>query len=234
MTNLLRRHRLHPLYWTEPIFWSAHSIVWDRVNSTAEYQEGLETMRRLLREHARKPGERVLDLGCGTGNYSLALAREGFAVVGLDAAPAMLIRSRAKADREKGLDTTFQWADFNARLPCADASFDHAVCIAALQCVLDPEAFLREIARVVKPGGCVVVVYRDTALVEHRPLREDAWRDAGAWRLLRWAKQHAAQSSWVTRYSSAEVEQLATNIAYDVERTLPFYRHTSATVLRRR
>src|SRR5688500_11727609 len=74
---------------------------------------------------APRPGERVLDVGCGTGNAALAVARAGADVVGVDPAPRLLevTRSRAAAD---GLAVELVEGDAVA-LPFDDDAFDAAV-----------------------------------------------------------------------------------------------------------
>jgi SAM-dependent methyltransferase len=80
--------------------------------------------RQLLERAGVRPGERVLDLGCGTGTLALAAkrAQPEAIVIGLDADPAILDRARRKSE-EAGAEITF--ADgVSTELPFADASFD--------------------------------------------------------------------------------------------------------------
>jgi len=107
------------------------------------------------------PGERVLDVGCGTGTLALAARRRvgsGGAVHGVDAAAEMVARARTKAQRA-GLDVAFDVATAQA-LPFADASFDVALCTLALHHLPDHArgTALAEMRRVVRPGGRVLIV----------------------------------------------------------------------------
>jgi SAM-dependent methyltransferase len=94
---------------------------------------------------APQPGERILDLGCGDGALTAAIAARGAAVVGADASPELVAAARAA-----GIDA--QVIDGHA-LPFA-AEFDAAFSNAALHWMKrDPDAVLRGVARALKPGG---------------------------------------------------------------------------------
>ncbi|XEQ93991.1 2-methoxy-6-polyprenyl-1,4-benzoquinol methylase, mitochondrial [Sporomusa carbonis] len=108
-------------------------------------------------------GERVLDLGCGTGNYTLELARYGCVTTGIDLSAGMLAAAKSKAD---AANCKIDWieADF-LKLPFASATFDFVLSVTAFEFVADPRAALLEAMRVLKPGGRVVigVLARDSA-----------------------------------------------------------------------
>jgi demethylmenaquinone methyltransferase / 2-methoxy-6-polyprenyl-1,4-benzoquinol methylase len=103
------------------------------------------------------PDERVLDVACGTGLVSAALVeRWGCRVVGLDQSAAMLGRARARAAANPRLAERASFIEGEAEsLPFADGEFDHLTFTYLLRYVEDPAATLRELARVVKPGGRV-------------------------------------------------------------------------------
>lgn len=110
------------------------------------------------------PDSRVLDVATGTGEQAFAFAPKARAVVGIDLSDAMLRVAR----RKNGLpNVTFQRADATA-LPFEDASFDAACVSFALHEMPATirERVVREMARVTKPGGTVVVV--DYALPRNR------------------------------------------------------------------
>jgi ubiquinone/menaquinone biosynthesis C-methylase UbiE len=92
----------------------------------------------------------LVDVGCGTGSYAAALADLGWTVTGVDVSEDMLRRAR-----EKGVETA--WADANA-LPFEDGSFDAAVSVFTHTDVDDFAGVLREVARVVRPGGAFVYI----------------------------------------------------------------------------
>jgi demethylmenaquinone methyltransferase / 2-methoxy-6-polyprenyl-1,4-benzoquinol methylase len=102
------------------------------------------------------PGRRVLDCATGTGDLALAFRRTGAEVVGTDFCAPMLEPAREKA-RVAGLEVTFEVADALA-LPYPDASFDVSSIAFGIRNVDDPERCLQEMARVVKPGGKVLVL----------------------------------------------------------------------------
>jgi demethylmenaquinone methyltransferase/2-methoxy-6-polyprenyl-1,4-benzoquinol methylase len=104
-------------------------------------------------------GARALDLCTGTGDLALALAarvKPGGEVVGTDFAEAMLERALAKA-AARGAPVRFELADALA-LPFPDDSFDAATVAFGARNLADLDAGLREMARVVRPGGRVVVL----------------------------------------------------------------------------
>src|SRR5215217_1659779 len=100
-------------------------------------------------------GQRVLDVGGGTGTASLAAARAGAEVVCTDLTPELLEVGRAAAERD-GLDISFEAADAEA-LQFEDASFD--VVMSALGAMFAPrhEAVAAELLRVTKPGGTIAM-----------------------------------------------------------------------------
>jgi SAM-dependent methyltransferase len=106
------------------------------------------------------PAAKLLEVGCGPGHLSIRLARgHGLDVTGLDLDPAMIERARANAAHEsesRGRAPTFIVGDV-AALPFADASFDFAVSTFSMHHWSDPAAGLREIHRVLRPGGRALI-----------------------------------------------------------------------------
>lgn len=96
-------------------------------------------------------GERVIDIGCGTGNTALAAARRRAIVAGVDPVEKLLDRARERAKFE-GLEIDFQLAPAEA-LPYPDAAFDVALSTFGLIFSDKPEDSIREAARVLRPGG---------------------------------------------------------------------------------
>lgn len=131
-----------------------------------------ETAARSLEHLALVPGEAVLDVGCGTGVFLPGLAdRVGLdgRVVGLDHAPALLGQARERL-ASAGLSDRIQLVEGDAKeLPFADRSFDAAHCERVLMHLEDPARAIREMVRVVRPGGRVVVaeVFGAGATLDH-------------------------------------------------------------------
>jgi SAM-dependent methyltransferase len=102
------------------------------------------------------PGEHVLDLACGPGNFTrdfASAAGEGL-VVGIDASPTMLALA---ARNSPNANTAYVRADACA-LPFRDESFDAVCCFAALYLIEQPMQALEEIVRVLAPGGRVALL----------------------------------------------------------------------------
>jgi demethylmenaquinone methyltransferase / 2-methoxy-6-polyprenyl-1,4-benzoquinol methylase len=103
--------------------------------------------RRLTAEAVVSPGARVLDACCGTGDLALADARAGGRVTGVDFSGEMLARAERKAPE-------FDWVQADAAaLPFPDASFDAVTVGFGIRNLADLEGGLRELARVLVPGG---------------------------------------------------------------------------------
>jgi ubiquinone/menaquinone biosynthesis C-methylase UbiE len=106
---------------------------------------------RALASMQPQPGERVLDLATGTGNAALLAARTGASVVGLDSAPRLVDVARDRA-RQAELDVEFIVGDIH-ELPFADDAFDLVVSVFGLIVAADPDRAVRELSRVLRPGG---------------------------------------------------------------------------------
>ncbi len=105
-----------------------------------------------------RPDMRVLDCGCGPGSITLGLAGvvAPGVVVGVDVAPWQLARARALAKQEGVKSLAFAAGDAY-RLPFSDASFDAVLAHMLLGNLRDPPAALRELRRVLRPGGVIGV-----------------------------------------------------------------------------
>jgi demethylmenaquinone methyltransferase / 2-methoxy-6-polyprenyl-1,4-benzoquinol methylase len=132
---------------------------YDRYARFLSYGQDPRWRRFLVSRVNAGPGDRVLDVATGTGAVALELVRtHGCAVVGLDQSPEMLAaaKSRIAEDAQwRRIELVEGHAD---DLPFEDGAFDALTFTYLLRYVDDPAATLREIARVVRPGGTVAAL----------------------------------------------------------------------------
>lgn len=100
-------------------------------------------------------GKRLLDVGCGDGVFSVGLTQSGAGVMGIDDEPRMLVTARRRAN-EASIQANFIEGDAQA-LPFVDGAFDIVAVVTVLCFVSDPERAFRKIARVLRPGGRLVI-----------------------------------------------------------------------------
>jgi ubiquinone/menaquinone biosynthesis C-methylase UbiE len=137
---------------------AAFSGCLELIESMPFFAEGKRETFALL---GAAPGRRILDVGCGLGDDVAALARlvaPGGAVVGLDGSNAMVEEARRRHGAIEGL--SFEVANA-ARLPFDDASFDGCRIDRVLQHIADPAPVIREMTRVLRPGGTIVAFDND-------------------------------------------------------------------------
>ena len=130
--------------------------------------------------HGRlNPGEVVLDLGCGAGFDSLLAARDvgpTGRVIGVDMTEAMLDKARAAAD-ERGLENAEFRQGHAEELPLEDGSVDVAISNGVINLTPDKEATLRELWRVLKPGGRLQIA----DIIVHLEVPQSAKDDINLW-----------------------------------------------------
>ena len=123
---------------------------YDRVGAILSFGQDPRWRRFLVSRLPAATGTAVLDVATGTGLVAEALLRRGFSVTGLDQSRSMLSVARRRfGERVRLVEAA---AD---DLPFPDASFDHLTFTYLLRYVDDPAATLRELARVVRPGGTI-------------------------------------------------------------------------------
>jgi SAM-dependent methyltransferase len=140
----------------------------DGIDSELQYESPLdpavgERHRWLAGLLAARPGELVADLGCGDGVTLDVLAGQvgDGLVVGLDTAEAALRLAAGRLGVGRGGRVALARADLRGRLPLRDGSLDGALCHNVLESLPDPDAFLREVHRVLRPGGRLVLSHPD-------------------------------------------------------------------------
>ena len=128
---------------------------YDAAGAALSFGQDPRWRRTMVAQVGATPGDRVLDVATGTGMVAIALHRRyGCSVLGLDQSPQMLTGAQAKLDADPELGAAIQLVRGQAEsLPFGDGEFDHLTFTYLLRYVEDPGATLRELARVVKPGG---------------------------------------------------------------------------------
>ena len=143
--------------------------------------------------HARA-GDRILDLGCGTGELARTLAEAGLRVAGCDISRQMLVRAARAGGARQG-DGSAGWVrlapDWRS-LPFASAAFDVVVAASVLEYVAEPAAVLRECARVLRPGGVVLYTVPDL----RHPARWAEWLAQRVARVMRARSGGGRRSRW--------------------------------------
>ncbi|MFE1664386.1 class I SAM-dependent methyltransferase [Microbacterium sp. P02] len=127
---------------------------YDRTNAVLSLGNDRLWRVATTRAVAPRPGQRILDLAAGTGASSVALARSGADVVAADFSPGMIAEGRRRHHDIANL--SFTEADATA-LPFEDGEFDTVTMSFGLRNVNDPRKALRELRRVTRPGGRIVV-----------------------------------------------------------------------------
>lgn len=134
---------------------------YDRTNRALSLGIDVSWRSKAVRTVAVLPGELGLDVCAGTGDLSFALQRAGATIVGADFCAPMLgvARDKAQAARSRGESSVPEFLAADAlALPFPDDHFDFATVAFGIRNVSDPQAALHELARVVRPGGRVVVL----------------------------------------------------------------------------
>jgi 2-polyprenyl-3-methyl-5-hydroxy-6-metoxy-1,4-benzoquinol methylase len=137
--------------------------------------------------HHASSGERVLDLGCGTGELARYMAFMGLRVTGCDISPEMLVRA-ATADKLDAVD----WVQLDPNwqtLPFEAGTFDVVVAASVLEYVNFPDDFLRECARLLRPSGNLLCTVPDPT----HPIR---WLEWLAAKILSIAPLRATGENW--------------------------------------
>jgi len=196
---------------------AAHAAVRDYYDSVyyqrvADEQSIPAHYRRLARRFTPWEGQRLLDVGCGTGIWLRAVAELGATPAGIDISEVALAICR------QHLHQAELHCGSAEQLPFANGHFDFVSCLGALEHFIDPEAALREMIRVAKPdAGFLLLVpnadfltrrlglYSGTQQAavreEVRPLEEwqQMFESAGLQIQARWKDLHVLSISWITR-----------------------------------
>jgi ubiquinone/menaquinone biosynthesis C-methylase UbiE len=145
-------------------------------------QERNTTVESWASELELPAGSAALDVGCGAGHMTVALARDGLNVHAVDLVDRMLeLTEQAARDAEVEERVEVRIGDVHS-LPFAPGSFSLAVAVGVLPCAHSPAQALAELARVVEPGGRLIVTWDNRA-------RLNAMLDPSLTPLLRWPRR---------------------------------------------
>lgn len=173
------------------------------------YRERRDRTLRLVDSLGLPRGSRILELGCGSGEVSVRLARAGFAVTATDTVGAMLQRTQERA-REEGLELETRHTDAHA-LEYPSASFDVVVALGVIPWLHSPQDALVEIGRVLRTGGFAIVSADNARRLNELFDPGLTWVLAPARTALRrWRKPPAGSGAYrlAERHRPAELDRL--------------------------
>jgi len=151
--------------WNERVDW------WDEMSeANASAPDRFPDLERTVRALNLAPGDRLLDAGCGTGQFAIAFARMGYVVSGVDIAPAMIERAREHA-LAAGVSVDWRIGEYT-HLIAGDPPYDAIHARMSLQFVANASQALRALKRVLKPGGRLYVSVPGAT----SPIYSTAWR----------------------------------------------------------
>lgn len=123
---------------------------------SSAFQDRLRIWSDLIETHVQ-PGDAVLDMGCGPGLFSLLAARRGAQVLGIDGSERMIALCRESAAESGMGNLAFDVADIAALDDRAARSLDVILCSSVLEYIPDLDQQLARFARLVRPGGTLIV-----------------------------------------------------------------------------
>ena len=142
----------------ERFFWNQYAKSYDNLlRHYRPYQDLLQEVCGHIDSYAKGRSLRILDVGCGTGNYTVELSRRGHRVVGIDFSPSMLKRAEQKKD-ESSEWPHFLFNDVHRIIPFRHDSFDHIIFINAFYTIPDHEKFIEELRRVARRPSLIIMV----------------------------------------------------------------------------
>jgi demethylmenaquinone methyltransferase / 2-methoxy-6-polyprenyl-1,4-benzoquinol methylase len=201
---------------------------YDRMGAVLSLGQDPRWRRALVRAVDPRPGQRILDVATGTGMVAFALAAgaDDVEVVGLDQSEAMLSVARARNEASGHGGVSFEQGEAE-HLPFPDATFDALSFTYLLRYVDDPATTLRELARVVKPGGRIAMlefgvpsrprlralwrIYTRAALPVIGLLVSHAWYDVGRFLGPNIEQFHAAEPDLPGLWNDAGITDVTVN-----------------------
>jgi len=168
--------------WLDRMLSVGYGVVYDYVYPRFSHYQRLQSEVRDLVEAAvpawvERRDVRVLEVACGPGNFTCALAEAGFSVTGLDAYAALVESAKEKRRSRHLSNLAFRRGELTRGNTFRDETFDQIVSIHSLYAHPAPDQLLREAYRVLKPGGHAVFVNHTRQIGRWSTLRELARRD---------------------------------------------------------
>jgi ubiquinone/menaquinone biosynthesis C-methylase UbiE len=181
---------------TSPVFtttdWSKYATCYDTLLELDPYRSMLAEVWHCLQ---LQPTDKVLDVGCGTGNLLKHIIDSNIVcqLTGIDLSTEMINRAINKCLTQP-LSLNLVQADINQNLPYREQTFSKLACVNALYTFTDPVTSLREMHRVLQPGGSIVVVTPKAGYESGLVLKAHAGSDL-------------PESAWIDAHSSPEREE---------------------------
>lgn len=146
---------------SQKVFWNWYAVCYDTITRLIPYQE---MMSEIVSHLDLKPGQRLLDAGCGTGNLEFALwqrfqkkyPEHPMRIDAVDFSESMLLRAIKKCETIH--EISFRWMNLNEPLPYPDGIFDKIACVNTLYALQNPENILSEFYRLLKKNGKIILV----------------------------------------------------------------------------
>jgi SAM-dependent methyltransferase len=153
------------------VFGKEYSSAYDLLYRDKDYEDECDKLEQIIREQKTGKARTILDLGCGTGNHALRLARRGFSVTGVDRSEDMLAIARMKS-QDDNLDCTFVRSDI--RTFRSKKKFDVVIMMFAVLGYLteneDVEKALDTVHKHLKPGGLFICdVWYGPSVLHQKP-----------------------------------------------------------------
>lgn len=143
-----------------PIYEKYHENLYDSKRYTRTIKTDPQ-MKKIIKSLNIKKEEKILDLGCGVGDYTKSIADLNVKnIIGAD--------FKIQNARKKYNKLYFKKIDFNKKLPFKDNYFDKIISVNVIEHLIDPISFLGEIKRILKPNGLIVITTANRDFILHR------------------------------------------------------------------